>query len=122
MGEILQSVCSGCKAQTKLFVGGGMRDCETEMALAAGQSDQKLANALEEGASFRIDRRIAICSDCRKLVVGTRVFYKRKENREETAGGVCPNCKGQLEWPEEITADCPVCGSRLEITITGYWD
>jgi len=121
MGTIFQGKCPQCGYEAKLFLGGGMRDCYPETALAAVPKNKALISALKKKIPFWIERQGAICHKCNKLVAGVRVIYQ-KGDKKKVIEGVCPFCGGELEWPESNDISCPVCGKTLSFIPTGHWD
>lgn len=125
MGTILQAACSKCGYQAKLFVGGGLADCEPETAIAAAPHDRKLAAALKEGALFEIARGASLCKNCKKLTVAVDVTYQMADDEPEIhTGGVCPDCGGPLTpfAPDEKSVLCPKCRGTITLSPTGRWD
>lgn len=125
MGTILQGTCSKCGYRAELFTGGGRLDCEPQTALQAAHNDSGLAAALKEGAWFRIDRNVAICSRCHKFVTGVNVTYQQKGRQGRRITGGCPSCGGPLlAWTSGDTdgIPCPVCGQPVSLVPAGIWD
>ncbi len=124
MGTILQGACPRCGCHADLFVGGGLRDCYPEAALAAAPGDEGLAAALKQKKRFRIERRAAVCRTCRKFAVAVSVVYETVDGREKRTAGVCPDCGGALTHPASDTKEmsCPVCGQPVSFAAVGNWD
>ncbi|MCI8647164.1 MAG: hypothetical protein HFE76_10375 [Firmicutes bacterium] len=124
MGTIVKSACAKCGYEEELQVGGGMRDCEAETALAIANNDPELAGALSQKAMFRIDRGICVCRSCQKLVAAAIVTYRSGNGKTRTITGKCPDCKGELTWPDTAAEDipCPVCGAGMTFQTVGHWD
>lgn len=124
MGVILRVNCISCGLDAELYVGGGLRDCRAETALSAAGNDQRLAAALQEGARFRIERRVSVCERCRKPVTAVRVTYRQPGRAAHIMAPRCPDCAARLLWPKENPdrISCPMCGEIIPLTIAGHWD
>lgn len=124
MGNILQLTCRHCGYQAELFVGGGLRDCYPETALAAASGDQSLAEALHRGARFQIDRAIAVCARCRRLFAAPYVTWWPEGEESRHTAVACPDCNNLLTRfaAGADRVPCPVCGHTLPLTRRGHWD
>lgn len=124
MGRILQANCSKCGYRTKLFVGGGLRDCEVETALAAAPDNQAFAQALREGARFQISRDVSVCRRCRQLLSVPYVTYWPADGASRQIASACPVCGGlptRLNGNTKNTL-CPSCGQQMTLFPCGHWD
>lgn len=124
MGVILRAHCASCGLDEELYVGGGLRDCRPETALAVGGNNPDLAEALRENARFRIERRVSVCPLCRKPVAAARVVYQRPGLTEHIVTPRCPGCASRLLWPpkDPESIECPVCGNEIPLLTGGHWD
>lgn len=124
MGTILSCQCHGCNYREKLFVDGGLRDCDPEVALRAAPGDSALAKALREGASFRIDRDISACRTCKRLFVVPYVTYWPKDGEPRQTAVACPVChKIITRFNYQLSnIPCPSCGKTLDLRPCGHWD
>lgn len=121
MGTVMQGRCVKCGYQTKILVGGGLRDCDAQTALSAAPEDRGLAAALKAGGRFRIERLPAVCTHCHKLLAPARVTYWTRSGLEYTVPARCPTC-GQALEPAEGPPPCPMCEEPLEMLAVGHWD
>lgn len=124
MGRIQRVACSQCGYQTELYTGGGLRDCHPETALATAPNDQSLAEALHRGARFQIDRSIAVCGKCRKLLAVPYITYWPEGEESRHTAAACPDCNNLLTRLSAAadSVSCPVCGRTLLLTQLGHWD
>lgn len=124
MGSILKGKCPWCEYQAEVHVGGGRGDFNPKAALNAVPQDGGLAAALGRGASYRIERCLAACANCRQIVTGTYVIYQAPGEDPGRAEGSCPNCGGPLRWypPNAHGVSCPVCRHVMEMRPVGHWD
>ncbi len=124
MGTILSCRCKGCGYEERLFVGGGLRDCNPDTALRAVPNDRALERALREGARFQIDRDITVCQKCRRLFVVPYVTYWPAEDESRHTAAACPACNQLLtRYSHQITSiPCPSCGRTMDLLPCGHWD
>lgn len=121
MGTVLQGRCEKCGYQANILVGGGLRDCEPQTALAAAPGNRGLAAALRAGGQFRIERFPAVCTRCHKLLAPAQVTYWLQDGVERTAPALCPDCGEPLKR-REGPLPCPMCGAPLGMLTAGHWD
>lgn len=126
MGQIIQVHCGRCGFEKKLYVGGGLADCEMETIMAAlPEREQRVLDvAVREGASqISITRRLCVCSSCGAVYALPVVSCILKGQQGELYG-VCPQCgeSGNAEWEEDEALPCPVCRNGLTRQQTGHWD
>lgn len=124
MGIISVGKCRGCGYESRLFVGGGLRDCEPSTALAIANNDAGLADALAQNAWFQIDRRPALCGKCQKICSGALVTFEQPDGTKQTIFSTCPDCGGTLEYYSFQTGEmtCPRCGESFVLAQAGHWD
>ena len=124
MGKIIRGRCSNCGYQAELFVGGGLRDCRPETALSAVPGNPSLERAVRSGARFEIERDIAVCRRCQKLLVMPYITYWSAEDEVHHATSACPECGGlPTRLGEELkSTPCPVCGRNMKLLPDGHWD
>lgn len=127
MGTILGGTCPGCGYGVDLKVGGGLRDCMAETALAAARGmpqQAELTAALRQGSRFRIDRFPAACGKCRTLRTATRVVWFPPEGESRVVTTPCPDCGGRMEWytQDAPVVRCPECGRPIQLESVGHWD
>lgn len=121
MGTIIQGKCPKCGYHAEIPVGGGLRDCRPETALAAARNDAGLHAALKENGRFRIERFPAVCAVCRRMFAAAQVTYWTADGAEHAVQPACPGCGGPVRRPAEAIP-CPVCGHPLDQTSVGHWD
>lgn len=124
MGTILSCQCHGCGYTEKLFVGGGMSDCDPKTALRAVPDDPALAAALRKGAGFQIDRDAAACQKCRRLFAAPYVTYWPPDGGSRQTAAVCPVCRRLLTRYDyqKSKIPCPSCGGTMDLLPRGHWD
>lgn len=124
MGTIVHAYCGKCGYEAELLTGGGLRDCRPETALAAAPGNQALAEALQRGARFQIERCVAVCSQCKKLFAIPYVAYWPEGEESRHTAAACPDCNSLLtRYSAAVeSVPCPVCGNTLPLTPTGHWD
>lgn len=124
MGKIIRGRCFNCGYQAELFVGGGLRDCEMETALSVIPGNLSFEQVIRSGARFEIERDIAVCHRCRKLLTIPYVTYWYPENEVHHVTSACPECGG---LPTRLgttikSVPCPVCGQDMKLLDDGHWD
>lgn len=124
MGTILSCHCHECGYQEKLYVGGGLLDCNPDTALRAAPDEPSLTKALQVGARFQIDREVAVCRKCRRLFAAPYVTYWPPDDKARYTAAACPVCRHLLTRLNRQTTSvpCPSCGKVMKLFPCGHWD
>lgn len=125
MGMIVRGKCPGCGYEVEVKTGGGQWDWKREAIENAAPEGTGLEAAMEQGASLTIERCLATCGNCKKIVTGTYVCVRRPgsdEIQRLTKG--CPDCGGTLRRhsPDARAVGCPRCTHIIELRPAGHWD
>lgn len=124
MGTLWSGDCADCGYHFTAYLGPGMRDFSSASALTAGRNDPRLAEALARGAQFQIERRITLCSNCKKLLTSAIVSCQLPGEEPITVWNTCPDCGKSLRWfsPDVKAVVCPKCGGIINFHEAGFWD
>lgn len=128
MGRLLEAKCTSCGHLQRLFVGGGLADCERDTIAKALPEKQRYlmeAGAVRHAERLSVDRVPARCPDCGRLFAQAVVSYTHG-GRPGTLRGWCPDCGGSsavdLTGRDTVEHACPQCGGNVVLEETGLWD
>ncbi len=134
MGKIFELTCPECGYEKRVFVGGGLSDCNTETILSSFSEKYRrsLSDLIEKGISrLNIYRDLCKCSECGEFsaAVTVKFFYRGKLRGLRDACSVCGEAPERLEIISSrdiesgiLESSCPKCGSDVSIKNSGHWD
>ena len=128
MGQVIRVKCNSCNYEKRLYIGGGLEDCNYDVIIDGLSEKQKedVNTAKELGADkFSINRFPAICLSCGNYYSVNKIKYTFK-GKEENIYSPCPECSSEersiIDINKTRNLNCPDCKGKITINNIALWD
>lgn len=130
MGQIVRAKCKECEYSAKLFIGGGLSDCEFEAVITPFSDEQKneLTQIRDKGADdFSVQRHPCTCNSCGTIFACTvlNLGSDYPSAMKQTFYTGCPECGSEdirIYSIGKTEEHCPECGGSVVFSTEGFWD